>query len=76
MAEELSNKNWIFAIRRIATRVELDEFIILWSLLKDVSLSDEVSDSISWKWSPSWEFSTASAYSIQFQGSHQPSGNL
>jgi hypothetical protein len=49
MAEELSNKNWIFAIRRIATRVELDEFIILWSLLKDVSLSDEVSDSISWK---------------------------
>jgi hypothetical protein len=43
-----------------------------------VCLRDEVNDSIVWKWTLSDEFSTASAYSIQFQGSHPPfySGKL
>jgi hypothetical protein len=70
VAKKMLNKNWIRAGRHIVSRVELEEFIKLWSLLQDVCLSDEASDSIVWKWTPSEEFSMTSAYSIQFQSSH------
>jgi hypothetical protein len=78
VAKELLNKNWIVNVRRLSTRAELIEFIKLWLLLKNVCLRDEVNDFIVWKWTPSDEFSTASTYSIQFQGSHPPfySGKL
>jgi hypothetical protein len=46
VAKEILNKNWIMAVRHIAPRGELEEFIKLWLLLKDVRLSDEVTDSI------------------------------
>jgi hypothetical protein len=78
VAKELLNKNWIVGVCRLSTRAELIEFIKLWLLLKNLCLRDEVNDSIVWKWTPSGEFSMASAYSIQFQGSHPPfhSGKL
>jgi hypothetical protein len=48
------------------------EFVKLWSLLKNVRLRSRMKDSISWKWEQSGEYSAASAYKIQFQGSYPP----
>jgi hypothetical protein len=57
VAKEHANKNWIVAVCHISSRQELVEFIEIWSLLKNVCLREEVSDSIIWKWTPSGEFS-------------------
>jgi hypothetical protein len=63
------------SVSHISTRQELIEFVKLWSLLKNVQLREEVQDNIPCKWEPSGDYSAASAYKIQFQGSH-PSFHL
>jgi hypothetical protein len=52
--------------------VELWEFIMLWQLLREVSLSAEEEDQNLWKWMSNGEYTASSAYSVQFQGSHPP----
>jgi hypothetical protein len=56
----------------ISTRQELPKFIKLWSLLNNVHLRNQEKGTIIWKWEQSGEYSMASAYKIQFQGSHPP----
>jgi hypothetical protein len=68
--KELQNSNWIQAVRRIATREELLQFVDLWSMLRNITLNPRVKDEIKWKWMPNSEYSVASMYKIQFQGSH------
>jgi hypothetical protein len=72
VAKELQNNNWMSVARHISTRQELLEFVKLWSLLKNVWLRSQEKDTIIWKWEESGEYSAASAYKIQFQGSHPP----
>jgi hypothetical protein len=76
--KELQNNKWIQGVRCISTREELLQFIELWSFIRNVSLNLAVRDQIQWKWTPNAEYTTASAYKIQFQGSHTPFhiGNL
>jgi hypothetical protein len=62
MAKELRNSSWMSAARHISTRQELLEFDKLWSLLKNVRLSNHDQDTITWKWEPSGEYSAARAY--------------
>jgi hypothetical protein len=59
--------NWIRNIRRINTEELLDEFILLFSTLNEVQLSEE-RNSIVWKWTATGEYTTASAYEVQFLG--------
>jgi hypothetical protein len=59
--------NWIRNIRRIDTKELLNEFILLFSTLNEVHLSEE-RDSIVWKWMVTGEYSAASAYEVQFLG--------
>jgi hypothetical protein len=41
-------------------------------MLRNITLSPGVNDEIKWKWTSNDEYSAASAYKIQFQGSHTP----
>jgi hypothetical protein len=65
-------------VHRIATRDELQQFVELLTMLRNITLSSGVKDERKWKWTPNSEYSAASAYKIQFQGSHAPVqvGNL
>jgi hypothetical protein len=66
----LQNKNWVQGVRRISTREELIQFVELWSMLRNVSLNPAVRDEIKWKWTRNGEYTVASTYKIQLQGSH------
>jgi hypothetical protein len=70
--KEPKNNNWIQSVRCISTRKQLLQFINLWSMLRNVSLNPLAKDEIRWKWMPNGEYTAASAYEIQFQGSHAP----
>ena len=69
--QELQNGNWIRSLRaRITTSVQIQEFVALWIRLQDVQLMPDVQDSIVWRWTADGNYSTRSAYRIQFRGSH------
>jgi hypothetical protein len=51
---------------------ELLQFVNQWSLIRNVKLNPHLMDEIRWKWTSNGECTTASAYKIQFQGSHAP----
>jgi hypothetical protein len=72
MHKELQNSNWVFAVRRISTEVEIREFINLCQLLRGVSLNMNKKDEILWRWTTNEDYSASSSYKIQFQGSHPP----
>jgi hypothetical protein len=62
---ELNNMNW--NINQINTETLIDEFILLFIAMNDVVLTEE-KDAISSKWTTSGEYTTTSAYDIQFLG--------
>jgi hypothetical protein len=64
----------MFTVQHISSRQELLEFVKLWALLRNVTLrwGGNVHDSMSWKWVANGEYSTKTAYQIQFQGSFTP----
>lgn len=66
----LQDDNWIRALARMHTPSQLYEFVNLWTLLARTNLDPDRDDSISWKWTSSGVYSSASAYAAQFHGSH------
>ena len=71
VCQELQNGNWIRSLRtRITTSVQIQEFVALWFRIQEVQLTPDVQDSIVWRWTADGNYSTRSAYNIQFQGSH------
>jgi hypothetical protein len=69
VSRELTNYNWIRNLRQVNSEYLLDEFFMLYTTLSEVHLND-VPDSIFWRWMPSGEYTTASAYDIQFLGAY------
>jgi hypothetical protein len=67
--KELQQFNWITNIQSIGTEDLLDEFILLFTLLSEVQLLEE-KDTIIWKWTATGEYSTSSAYEVQFLGAY------
>jgi hypothetical protein len=68
--QELRNNNWIRSLRgHITTATHIEEFVSLWIRIQEVHLVQGVKDSITWKWTPDGNYSTRSAYRIQFRGS-------
>jgi hypothetical protein len=57
-------------VRHLSIREELLQFVNLWSLIRNVKLNPHLKDEIRWKWTSNGEYTMASAYKIQFQGSH------
>jgi hypothetical protein len=53
----------------ITTATHIEKFVSLWIRIQEVHLVQGVKDSITWKWTPDGNYSTRSAYRIQFRGS-------
>jgi hypothetical protein len=67
--KELHYKNWIHAVRRISTAEELQEFINLWMLVRNVDLN-QAEKTQSFGSGHQKEYMMGSAYKIQFRGFH------
>jgi hypothetical protein len=70
VSQALHHDEWI---RKLSTEAtisidHLTQFVLLWSLTKDVVLHEEVEDDISWKLTANGQYSVASAYMLQFFG--------
>jgi hypothetical protein len=66
---EMKKLNWIKNLRQVNIEELMDEFVLLFSTLNEVQLTDD-NDSILWKWSAAGEYSAALAYEIQFLGAY------
>jgi hypothetical protein len=66
---EMKNLNLIKNLRHVNTEELMDEFVLLFSTLNEVQLTND-NDSILWKWSAVGEYFTTSAYEIQFLGAY------
>jgi hypothetical protein len=67
--KELQNYNWIKNLKLINTEVLLEEFLLLFHALNDVSLN-KLKDTIFWRWNRSGRYTAASAYDMQFLGAY------
>jgi hypothetical protein len=68
VGKELQNFNWIKNLKAINTENLMDEFVLLFSALSEVTLNNDM-DKIVWHWTPSGEYSAASAYDDQYRNS-------
>jgi mannosylglycoprotein endo-beta-mannosidase len=68
-AEELTNHHWTRGLWRMSTADEIAEFILLWDKLQHIQLTDET-DSITWRWTAHGNYTSKSAYSVQFRGTY------
>jgi hypothetical protein len=60
VATELRNKNWIRSLRDITIAELLKEFIMLYTTLSSIQLSDQP-DEVIWRWTANEKFTMASA---------------
>jgi hypothetical protein len=61
MQQELDGGLWMRSLFHIATTEQVHQFTMLWSILQGVVLRDHP-DAISWRWTTSGVYTTASAY--------------
>jgi hypothetical protein len=66
----LKDKKWVSHIWPVQTSQEIIEFVELWEQIYYVQLNEDNEDSIRWKWTNDGEYTTQSAYRIQFEGSY------
>jgi hypothetical protein len=64
----LENNIWISHITPLVTPQEIREYVSLWEEVHQIQLHDNVDDSIRWRWTADGEYTTKSAYGIQFIG--------
>lgn len=67
--DELQNLNGTRGLWRMTTVEELAQFVQLWDLAQQVTLTSE-SDTISWRWTADGKYTSKSAYEVQFVGSY------
>jgi hypothetical protein len=70
VAQALHNDEWIRKLADGATisMEHLSQFVQLWALIQNVHLTENVEDDIVWKLTANGQYSTASAYKLQFFG--------
>ena len=69
VAHSLRQKNWMRGLHRITTSNELYQFIDLWEQLQSIQLTLQP-DQIKWRFTADGNYSSRSAYAVQFWGSH------
>jgi hypothetical protein len=69
LLKELQDRNWLRSLFRLSTAAELAQLVKLWTALREVVLQPRA-DAISWRWTASGVYSTASAYRCQFAGAY------
>jgi hypothetical protein len=68
VAQALHDDEWILKLSDAAT-ISVDhlaQFVLLWALIQRVHLAQGVEDDITWKLTANGQYSTASAYKLQF----------
>jgi hypothetical protein len=70
----LGQNRWISHICPIQSIEELQEFIALWEGVTTVNMIEDSEDEIRWKWTPDGQYTTQSAYRLQFFGTTQETG--
>jgi hypothetical protein len=66
----LQDNKWIGHICPILTPVELQEYILIWNVVQQSQLNESREDNIVWRWTANGDYTTQSAYRIQFQGTY------
>jgi hypothetical protein len=64
----LEDNKWISHILPILTPEEIHEYVLLWNAVQQIQLVQDREDSIIWCWAADGEYTTRSAYRIQFEG--------
>lgn len=67
--EELQDQSCTRGLWRMSTVEEMAEFVTLWDLVQQVSLSNQ-EDQLAWRWTANASYSSKSAYLAQFNGSY------
>jgi hypothetical protein len=67
VAEGMDAGKWMRGLHQISTQEETNQFIHLWQMLRQVQLTNQA-DSITWQFTTDGNYSTTSAYTIQFVG--------
>jgi hypothetical protein len=65
----IQDNRWISHITPLNTTQEIREYVTLWEAIGQTQLHEDREDSIRWRWTIDGEYTTKSAYDIQFQGS-------
>ena len=68
--QAMQDNAWVTSIKmdHSFTMDHLSQYVVLWSLLQNVSLTSNVEDEIEWKLTENGQYSAASAYEVQFLG--------
>jgi hypothetical protein len=64
--QALTDDKWIDHIYPPTSQEEVKEFVLLWETTQDMSLDGTIEDDITWRWTADGEYTTQSAYQIQF----------
>lgn len=71
LKKAMDENKWVSHIYPIQSFEEMQEFIGLWGVVNSIFRRDDAEDEIKWKWTPDGQYSTQSAYRIQFLGRHK-----
>lgn len=69
LRDAITSDKWLNYVKANPPPVVLHELCELWEVTRNINFIDDLPDSIRWKWTTSGEYSAASAYKMQFQGS-------
>jgi len=67
--EELHDQSLTRGLWRMNTVQEMVEFVTLWDLVQQVTLTDQA-DQLLWRWTANSAYSSKSAYLAQFNGTY------
>jgi len=68
----LQEHRWIYHILPLQTPQEIQEYVHLWERVNGTRLEKNREDTIRWRWTTDGEYTTKSAYRVQFEGSFMP----
>jgi hypothetical protein len=66
----VKENRWINHILPLQTKQELREYMELRELTSSIQLQEGTEDSIRWRWTQAGEYTTKSAYQIQFEDTY------
>jgi hypothetical protein len=64
----LRDNFWIAQICPLTTEEEIREYVDLWEGIQLIQRDPDIEDQITWRWTQTGEYTTKSAYHIQFRG--------
>ena len=64
----LQNNNWVSHVCPLLTSEKIHEFVTLWQEIRLLPRDEGADDEIIWRWTTNGEYTTSSAYRIQFMG--------